>query len=225
MDTLQQMSTIENAESLGFYQRIRQEHILVQEIVYEYHRKNNTIITRVVGVNTLSLTDSYIEDMAGEFAKLRQEIIVPLISMCKHNFELKIKVDAKGHVNLDDIQIIFKMECKRNCPIAEKFRLPFKVLIPFSEYIDYVSLRGRDYELSVVEAEVNVNKFDLLGVIEEPLYGPAATALWYSFMVEAAEEAKKEFKLDVLVPVHEGEVTWNIQHSRKIQLREVFEGL
>ncbi len=74
----------------------------------------------------------------------------------------------------------------------------------------------------VIEAEVNVNKIDLLDILDNPIVGPTARAQWYSFVAEASNEAKKEYKLDVIIPVKEGEVTWEIPHRRRMQYIEPF---
>lgn len=222
MDGLSKLSTLESAVLPTFYQRIRQENVLVQEVQFEYHRKNNTLMSRVEGITSLALTESYHTEMAKQYENLRKELLTPLIELVKHNFTMKFKVDSSGIILDDGIQIIFKMDCIHGNTLVEKFQSPFKVLLPFVEYIDYLSLRGREYELAVIEGEVTIDKIDLLDVIQKPIVGPTAKAQWLAFIVEAAEEAKKDYKLDVVIPVHDGEVTWEIPYSRRLQFREVF---
>lgn len=216
------LTTIGDIKKPALYQRIQQEKIVVTEMVYEYQKRTKSLVSRADGHTSSSLTDSYVEDISQQFSKVQHEIIKPLVKLINHNFAVYFQVRPNGEVNLDELKIVMKVECKRGCSMMERFRTPFNILIPFSEYIDYLHIRGNDYDVSVIEAEVNLNVLDLMDIIEMPLAGPTARSQWYAFMVEAVEEAKKDYKLDVVIPVHEGEVTWNIPHSRRIQLKEAY---
>lgn len=213
--------TLHDSKLKGFCESIRESGVLVRELEVEYHKKNNVVLTRVDGETSLALTNSFLDSIADQMIQLRQEILLPLIKSVNHNFILKMEIDAKGNFSFDNLTIVFKIDCKKRGTLHDTFRIPFKILIPFTEYIDYLSLRGNEYELSVIEAEVNVGKEDLLDVLEMPLAGPVAKEQWYNFIVEAVKEAETEYKLDVVIPVREGEVYWAVPQRKKLQLREL----
>ena len=222
---MKQSSTVSTVHDVGIpliCDHIRNENVMVKEMEFDYNEKNNTLITRAEVATSFSLSTPFIDSIEQQLNQLREEIIVPLINQVKFNFTLKIKVDTSGKFLFDDMAIIFKIDCKKRESLHDTFRVPFRVLIPFTEYIDFLSLRGRKYELAVIEAEVNVNRIDLLDILENPIVGPTAKAQWYNFAVEAINEAKKEYKLDVIIPVKEGEVTWQIPHRRRLQHIESF---
>lgn len=202
--------------------RIRQENVLVREMEFEYHAKNDSLVTRGDGVTSLSLTTAFLDSISLQLQQLHDEVILPLIEQVDANFTLKVKVNSAGVFSFDDLKVIFKIDCLKRPSIAETFRNAFKVLIPFTEYIDYISLRGRDFEITVIETEMNLNKIDLLDVLEMPIVGEKAKKQWFNFAMEASKEAKKEYKLDVVIPVNEGEVTWEIPHRRRLQHIEFF---
>lgn len=202
-----------------FCDNIRKSRVLVTEIEADYNFKRDTLIIRGKGGSGrgLSLTPSFLDSIHTELTEFVNEFVIPLVGFARYNFTLKSKVDSHGSLVLSDLQIIFKVDCKKQASIAEKFQQSFRILIPFTEYIDYISLRGGEYEVQVVEAEVNLSAEDLLEVIEMPIVGPTAKKQWIEFAVFATREAAKEYKLDVVIPVSDGEVTWDVQIDRTVQ--------
>jgi len=203
-----------------FREGITERRILVREIVFDYNKNKNTLQTRVEGPTQLGLTSTFLDKTSEQFDKLHNEVIQPLIKKIKATFSLRINVDATGEFSFDNINIVFKFDCRGKGKVRDIFYLPFKTLIPFTEYIDYISLRGNDYNLAVIEAEVNLHLLDLTDVIVQPINGPKAEIQWYEFVMEAVARAKEEYKIDIVLPVSEGEVTWNIPHSRKLHILE-----
>ncbi len=203
-------------------ERIVNENIMIEEVSIEYKRATERLVTRADGRTALSLTSTFTQSIQEQMLLLRNEIVMPLVFKVKHNFTLTAKVDSTGNLNFDELHIEFRLDCRKRYNTHETFRVPLKVLVPFTEYIDYLNLRGHDYELSVIHAEVNISQIDLQSVLEQPIRGDKAQAQWYSFIMEAEQEAQKEYKLDVVIPVSEGEVTWNIPHNRKLQFIENF---
>ena len=167
----------------------------------------------------LSLTPSFLASIQVELNQFINDYVIPLIRFTRHNFTLKCKVDSKGNLLFSTLQITFKIDCKKRAPISirEKFVQVFRIMIPFTEYIDYISIRGGEYEVQVVEAQVNLSGEDLLEVLEMPLSGPTAKEQWMHFAYQATSEAKKEYKIDVVIPVLEGEVKWDVIKNRTVQ--------
>lgn len=194
--------------------------LMVEEISVEYRKGSKNLITRAKGKTSMSLSPSFSKALNTQLATLRNTIVFPLVNQVKHNCKVIVKTDEYGNLNFNELRIEFNLDCKKKWNTHETFRIPFKVLVPFTEYIDYVNLLGHDYELSAIHAEMNVSQLDLLEVLEDPIEGPRAKAQWYAFIMEAEEEAKKEYRLDVMIPVSEGEVTWDIPYSRSIQFIE-----
>ncbi|MEK5071752.1 hypothetical protein [Sporosarcina sp. FSL K6-1508] len=207
----------QEGEISQFCERIREKNILAREMEFEYKWRANNLITRVDGTTTLALTPAFMDSVSQQLDLLYKEVITPLIERVQSNFVLTVKIDALGHFSLDDLKITFKIDLKQHVSLHESFRIPFRILIPFSEYIDYLSLRGQGHNLKVIEAEVNINKLDLLDVIDCPIAGPKAKEQWLAFAIEATAEAKKEHSINVIIPVSEGEVTWEIPHRRRMQ--------
>lgn len=212
--------TLHDSQLQGFCDSIQDIGILVRRLEIEYLRKNKMVLTRADGQTSLSLTDSFLDSVSDQLKQLRQEVLLPLIKLVKYNFTLIIEVDSTGKFIFEDLKIVFKIDCKKRGTLHDTFREPFRILIPFTEYIDFISLRGHNHELAVIEAEVNIGKMDLLDVVDMPLAGPVAKEQWYSFVIEAAKEAESEYKLDVVIPVHDGEVTWHVPQRKKLTLRE-----
>lgn len=197
--------------------RIISENIMIEEVSIEYKKGTERLFIRADGNTALSLTSTFTQSIQEQMLVLRNEIVMPLVFKFKHNFTLTAKVDSTGNLNFEELHIEFHMDCRKKFNVHETFRMPFKVLIPFTEFIDYLNLRGHEYELRVIHAEINISQIDLLAILKNPVVGDKAKAQWYAFIMEAEQEAQKEYKLDVVIPVSEGEVTWNIPHNRKLQ--------
>ena len=204
-----------------FCDNLRKGKVMVTEIEADYNYKRSTLLMRGTGGSgkELSLTPSFLASIQVELNQFIDDYVIPLIRFTRHNFTLKCKVDSKGNLLFSTLQITFKIDCKKRAPISirEKFVQVFRIMIPFTEYIDYISIRGGEYEVQVVEAQVNLSGEDLLEVLEMPLSGPTAKEQWMHFAYQATSEAKKEYKIDVVIPVLEGEVKWDVIKNRTVQ--------
>lgn len=201
---------------------IKNENILIDEVTIEYKKGRDCLVTHANGQTSLRVTPDYTKAVTNQITMLRNDIVIPLVRKVNSNFTVTAKVDQTGTLNLDELRLDFHVDCKKKFNTHETFRIPFKILLPFAEYIDYVNLVGHKHELAVIHAEVNVSHLELMDVIEQPIVGPKVKEQWFAFIMEAEKEASKEYKLNVVIPVSEGEITWKIPHNRKLQFFEDF---
>ena len=80
---------------------------------------------------------------------------------------------------------------------------------PFTDYVKELSVRGQNYELSVLETEINIGLDDMLEILANPSVNRTSEQRWHDFSVIAYRKAKKQFRLNVVMPIIDGQFTWD----------------
>ena len=98
--------------------------------------------------------------------------------------------------------------------VKKIFEVPFKVLSPFADYTNSLSVRGHNYNLSVIEAELILSLEDFIEVVNCPIIGPRIETQWTSFATKVFREGKKQYQLNVTIPCIDGELVWDIKEKQ-----------
>jgi len=188
---------------------VRTKGIWFKELELEYRKNKRLLLVRFKGSKSMKLTSSYEEMVENQLKQLETKIIMPLIQKVRSNFVVNVSVDSHGRFSFSLISLKLKMDCRKGLNMHETFKDPFRVMLPFAEYIHSVYFRGIQFNISVVEAEMTITSNDLFEAAEDPLIAPRAKGQWYNIASHIYAEAKLEYKYDVEIPCVEGELYWD----------------
>lgn len=202
---------------------IRQNGLFVEEVHFKYNRKQ--VLTMVGGqTDCMSLSNAYYQAIEEQTIDVRKKVIESLIKTVDCPFEMHIPVDENGKFDEERIHIRFKVDViKEDRDVAAIFREPFRVLLPFADFVTEINIRGHRHRMSVVEASLILGIQDILDVIHNPFVGEKVKNQWATFAHFAYMEAKKVYKCNVVIPCFEGELEWSISRRMTLQFVEFCE--
>lgn len=197
--------------------RARHERYLLTRIELKYKYKTNSLNVggTAVEMKSYALTNAYYDMLENQLHNLKK-LIAPTVHALKTNFTMQIDIDDKGMFNLDLVKIRIKLDFPRplnKVSVKKIFAVPFKVLSPFADYTNSLSVRGHNYNLSVIEADLILSLEDFIEVVKYPIIGPRIETQWTSFATQVSREGKKQYQLNVTIPCVDGELIWDIKEK------------
>lgn len=199
--------------------------LLFTSIEIEYKRKSSTLYTRGDGNYDFSLTNSYYNQVEQQLVKFKEHIILPLINKLNCSFLLTIDVLQNGKLNLETLQLELRVECPKGLGYLQTLEEAFRVMMPFTDYISNLYVKGHRHELAVVRSEMNISSEDLIETIIHPQVDDFIQKQWHDFGIIAYREAKQQYQLNVKIPFTYGEFTWdNVEKKIRLQQQEKIVG-
>ena len=189
--------------------QIRQNGLHVGEIKFRYN--HTQVLIKVRGESTLmSLSNAYLQKIEEQTIAFKKNIIDLLTEKVNCAFVLTVPVDAQGVFDEERIHIRFKIDVmKEQRDVAAMFREPFRVLLPFADFVTEINIRGHRHRLSIIEGSVTLGVQDIQDVVHNPFVGERVKGQWTHFAYRAHKAAKESYKCDVVIPCFEGELEWD----------------
>ena len=207
-----------NEEKQNVISMARSEQILITRLELEYKRKTKTLYVRGTGTEGIpyALTNSYYDMLENQLHNLKK-LITPSVKNLKSNFVMQVDISEQGEFNLDLLNIAIKVDFPKYpaketvlCTFAE----PFRVLRPFADYTNSLSVRGHQYRLAVIEGDLTLSLEDFMEVIQVPVVGPRTEKQWLSFAAKVYKEGKKQYNLNITIPCIDGELVWDVKEKQ-----------
>lgn len=193
----------------------KRDQILFNRIELEYKRKTKTLQVKGTGTKDipLALTSSYYDSLEKQVDNLKKQIS-PLVHSLKSNLIVVVKVTRQGKLLLDSLNIIIKVDFPKDEKLLTTFSEPFRVLPQFADFTDFISVRGHQYQLAVIEATINISLEDFVYVLEGNVVGPKTRKQWLDFATAVYKEGSKQYNLNITVPCVEGELIWDVKEKQ-----------
>lgn len=189
--------------------QIRQNGLHVGMMEFRYNHAQ--VLIQVRGEATqMSLSNAYLEKIVEQTISFKKNVVDLISEKAKCAFVLTVPVDAQGVFDEERIHIRFKIDViKEQRDVLAMFREPFRVLLPFADFMTEINIRGHRHRLSIIEGSMTLGTQDIQDVLHNPFVGEKVKEQWTTFSHYAYEEAKKVYKCDVVIPCFEGELEWD----------------
>ncbi|MEK3977367.1 hypothetical protein MKZ20_21615 [Psychrobacillus sp. FSL K6-2684] len=229
LDEVIQISQFSRNEQNKVFALAKAEQVILNQIELEYKKKTGMINVRCSGVpgEPMAITNSYYAMLQKQLTTLKRTI-KSSVNELKSNFIMKINISEQGEFDLDLVDVTIKIdfpkfENPKSYTVLNSFQESFRVLRPFADYTNSLSVRGHKFRLSVIEADLTLSVEDFIEVIACPIVGPRTEKQWYSFATKVYKEGKKQYNFNVSLPCIDGELIWDIKEKKIfLQHQELF---
>ncbi|MDX1806478.1 MAG: hypothetical protein R3267_05600 [Paenisporosarcina sp.] len=202
---------IDTLSCLG--KKIRQQGVYLQEIKIEYRLKTKKTLIRCREGKALQLSSAFYDKVESQLEYLQNHLITPFTKKVSSSFVMTVKLNSNGDIDFETIELTLKANCKEGPTAYQVFTPVFNVFLPFAEYIDLLSIRGRDGQVTVLQADVIASLEDLLEVVNYPIVMDRVESHWMTMATKVMKEAKSQAIYDVEVMVTDGDMIWDAKVS------------
>lgn len=199
--------------------KAREEQYLLTSIDLKYIHKTKRLQIGGTGtgeMKSLAVTPAYYDMLENQLENLKK-IITPAVKKLKSNFVMTVHINQQGVFDLEYLDTRITLNFPKYTStdsLNSIFKDCFRVIRPFALYTNSLSVRGHQYRLAVIEADLTLSLEDFLEVIAEPLISPRTEQQWLSFATKVFREGRKQYQLNVTLPCLDGELVWDIKEKQ-----------
>lgn len=191
---------------------IRDTQMIVKKFTYKCKPSNNIISRRASGHRdtSLSLSNQYLSDLITEANTFESKVIKPLSEFCPHTFLVNIDASVSGSLDYENVKVELRISCPSSKVSEIKtFREPLRMLLPFAEYLEKVTVGVHNFRVNNVVGEFTISAEDLLMVVKDPIRYEKLAAQWLIHFQDVYRQSQNVFSFESTIDMFEGKMYTN----------------
>lgn len=189
--------------------QIREKGIHFREIELDFRKKSKKLVARFRGGRSLQLSSSFFDKVDEQLEALEMQVLNKMRKKMECTFVMTIKVDTNGNFSFDNIDLTLKVDCGHGKTAYQVFNAPFHTFLPFAGYIGELSIRGRDYQVTVMQANVYASLEELEDIVNFPIKMERVESQWMTIVPKILKDVRTESIYDIELPCFDGTIVWD----------------